>query len=124
MPSAETIKNRRASRCIKKDNMRIDRATVAAALWAALCTGTGAPSVALRTAKRLVSLTSALLCAEEGRCEVLEAAARGFKPRACCSTIRTCLWMYLNSNSYWSDQAAALGGAHSLASSHLQAGVI
>ena len=63
MPSSATIKNRRVSRCTKKDNMRIDRATVAAALpaapkpreggWAALCTGTAAPSVALRTAKRL-----------------------------------------------------------------------
>src|SRR4030088_2636229 len=62
------------------------------------------PIAALRIAKRLVSWNRARGRSEQGRCEILEAAAYGGEPGALCSLIRICPWMEQNSNSYWSDQ--------------------
>jgi hypothetical protein len=46
--------------------MRILGATVAAALWAALCMGTGAPTVALRIAKRLQRCNAHVIITRHG----------------------------------------------------------
>jgi hypothetical protein len=85
--------------------------------------GEGDSRIRLRT--RLVSLICTFLCAKEGGCEI---RARGcsleLNQRARRSSIRTCPWMVLKLEQLLERPGWALGGADSLASSHLQAGVI
>src|SRR5438034_3653538 len=70
---------------------------VTVALWAART---------LRVAKRLVSWHFSRCAAKQCGCQILEAAGPGSKPRPSCSLIRSRA-VLLNSNSYWSDQAAS-----------------
>jgi hypothetical protein len=74
---------------------------------------------------RLVSFISALLCAKEGRCEIRrQGCSLEVNQRARRSSIRTCPWMELKLEQLLERPGCTLGGADSLVSSHLQAGVI
>src|SRR4029077_20889049 len=86
-------------------------------------------SIRLRT--RLVSFISISLCAKEGRCEIRrQGCSLEVNQRARRSSIRTCPWMVFKLEQLLERPgcspggADSLGGADTLASSHLQAGVI
>jgi hypothetical protein len=74
---------------------------------------------------RLVSLISISLSAKEGRCEIRrQGCSLEVNQRARRSSIRTCPWMVLKLEQLLERPGCSPGGADSLASSHLQAGVI
>jgi len=82
-----------------------------------------AKSIRLRT--RLVSLNWLLLCAKEGRCEIPpRGCSLDLDQRACRSLIRACPWMVFKLEQLLERPGCCPGGTNSLASSHLQAGVI
>ena len=112
-------------RAAPRSSSRNLNSTFGVGRWAFLIPDLRLRFAAFRLRARLVSLNWLLLCGKEGRCEIPpRGCSLDLNQRACRSLIRACPWMVFKLEQLLERPGCFPGETNSLASSHLQAGVI